>query len=109
MPLPPSMAGTEQQVRQKNKCHSAPGRLSPTQDVAFDDETREELIAMRMALALVLAFGMLAFLPQSAVAQLGEKKILTLAATRKMAAAAEAEAERNHLAASLRWLTTADG
>jgi glc operon protein GlcG len=53
---------------------------------------------MRMALALVLALGTLAFLPQSALAQLGEKKTLTLAAARKMVAAAEAEAERNHLA-----------
>jgi glc operon protein GlcG len=53
---------------------------------------------MRMTLALVLALGMLTFLPQRAVAQLGEKKVLTLAAARKMVAAAEAEAERNHLA-----------
>ena len=53
---------------------------------------------MRMAIALSVALGMLAFLAQSAVAQLGEKKVLTLAAARKMVAAAEAEAERNHLA-----------
>src|SRR5258707_5836451 len=53
---------------------------------------------MRMAIALSVALGMLAFLAQSAVAQLGEKKVLTLAAARKMVAAAEAEAERHHLA-----------
>ena len=53
---------------------------------------------MLMAVALFLALGMLAFLPQSVVAQLAEKKVLTLAAARKMVAAAEAEAERNHLA-----------
>jgi glc operon protein GlcG len=35
----------------------------------------------------------------SAFAQLGEKKVITLAAARKMMAAAEAEAARNHWAA----------
>src|SRR5258705_10196113 len=45
-----------------------------------------------------LAFGLVSLAAGSAVAQLGEKKVLTLAAARKMVAAAEAEAERNHLA-----------
>ena len=35
---------------------------------------------------------------RSASAQLAEKKVITLAAARKMVAAAEAEAERNHWA-----------
>jgi hypothetical protein len=38
------------------------------------------------------------FLTQDAAAQFMEKKVLTLAAARKMVAAAEVEAERHHLA-----------
>jgi glc operon protein GlcG len=45
--------------------------------------------------ALVL---MLAVLSRPASAQLAEKKVLTLAAAQKMVAAAQLEAERNHLA-----------
>jgi len=40
----------------------------------------------------------LALSAQGATAQLAEKKVLTLAAAQKMIAAAQAEAERNHLA-----------
>jgi glc operon protein GlcG len=47
-------------------------------------------------LAFVLAA--LALSAQGATAQLAEKKVLTLAAAQKMIAAAQAEAERNHLA-----------
>jgi glc operon protein GlcG len=85
-------------AQQKNRCHSAPGSLSPPQAPPSMRKEERSSIAMRMALALVLALGILAFLPQSAVAQLGEKKVLTLAAARKMVVAAEAEAERQHLA-----------
>src|SRR5689334_12084883 len=46
--------------------------------------------------AFVLAA--LALLAQGATAQLAEKKVLTLAAAQKTIAAAQAEAERNHLA-----------
>ena len=46
--------------------------------------------------AFVLAT--LALSAQGATAQLAEKKVLTLAAAQKMIAAAQAEAERNHLA-----------
>jgi glc operon protein GlcG len=53
---------------------------------------------MRISIAFGLALGLLAFLTQDAAAQLMEKKVLTLAAARKMVAAAEAEAERHHLA-----------
>ena len=53
---------------------------------------------MRISIAFGFALGVLAFLTQGAAAQFMEKKVLTLAAARKMVAAAEAEAERHHLA-----------
>jgi hypothetical protein len=53
---------------------------------------------MRTSIAFGLALGVLAFLTQDAAAQFMEKKVLTLAAARKMVAAAEGEAERHHLA-----------
>ena len=53
---------------------------------------------MRISIAFGFALGVLAFLTQDAAAQFMEKKVLTLAAARKMVAAAEAEAERHHLA-----------
>ena len=51
---------------------------------------------MRNAVAGNLALAAIVLLGQSAQAQLFEKKALSLAAARKMVAAAEAEAERNH-------------
>jgi glc operon protein GlcG len=51
---------------------------------------------MRNAVAGSLALAAIVLLGQSAQAQLLEKKALSLAAARKMVAAAEAEAERNH-------------
>ena len=51
---------------------------------------------MRNAVACGLGLGALALLGQSAQAQLLQKKALSLEAARKMVAAAEAEAERNH-------------
>jgi glc operon protein GlcG len=53
---------------------------------------------VRRSIAFGLALGVLAFLTQDAAAQFMEKKVLTLAAARKMVAAAESEAERHHLA-----------
>src|SRR5262245_34642224 len=55
-------------------------------------------LRMRHSFVLSLAFTLaaLALLPQEALAQLGEKKVLTLAIARKMVAAAEAEAQRNN-------------
>ena len=53
---------------------------------------------MRMSMSCGLALGLLALVTQNAAAQFMEKKVLTLAAARKMVAAAEAEAARNHLA-----------
>jgi glc operon protein GlcG len=53
---------------------------------------------MRTSIAFGFALGALAFLAQDAAAQFMEKKVLTLALARKMVAAAEAEAERHHLA-----------
>src|SRR5882672_11708879 len=43
-----------------------------------------------------LAFGLVSLAAGSASAQLAEKKVITLAAARKMVAAAEVEASRNH-------------
>jgi glc operon protein GlcG len=48
--------------------------------------------------AFAVTFTALALSAQGAAAQLGEKKVLTLAAAQKIVAAAQAEAERNHLA-----------
>ena len=53
---------------------------------------------MRKTIRLALAVAALTLSAQGATAQLGEKKVLTLAAAQKMIAAAQAEAERNHLA-----------
>jgi len=49
-------------------------------------------------MALVLGLAALALAAENASAQLAEKKVLTLAAAQKMVAAAQAEAERQHLA-----------
>jgi glc operon protein GlcG len=46
----------------------------------------------------VFAVAALAFSAQGAAAQLAEKKVLTLAAAQKIVAAAQAEAERLHVA-----------
>jgi glc operon protein GlcG len=51
---------------------------------------------MRNAIAGSLALAAVVLMGQSAQAQLLQKKALSLAAARKMVAAAEAEAERNH-------------
>jgi glc operon protein GlcG len=51
---------------------------------------------MRSALALSLALAAMVFLGPSAQAQLLQKKALSLEAARKMVAAAQTEAERNH-------------
>ena len=53
---------------------------------------------MRKFLIFGLALGFASLATGSATAQLAEKKVITLSAARKMVAAAEAEAERNHCA-----------
>jgi len=53
---------------------------------------------MRIPVALCLAVGAVVFIAHDAAAQLLDKKVLTLEAARKMVTAAEAEAERHHLA-----------
>jgi glc operon protein GlcG len=53
---------------------------------------------MRIAIASGLLFGAVALFPPAATAQFAEKKVLTLEIARKIVAAAEAEAARNHLA-----------
>jgi glc operon protein GlcG len=53
---------------------------------------------MWRSVAFAVAATALALSAQGAAAQFGEKKVLTLAAAQKIVAAAQAEAERNHLA-----------
>jgi glc operon protein GlcG len=53
---------------------------------------------MRSLMILGIALGLALLTAAGASAQLAEKKVITLAAARKMVAAAEAEAERNHWA-----------
>src|SRR5271155_2823055 len=59
--------------------------------------TNEESV-MRKLMLFGVALGLAALTATSASAQLAQKKVITLAAARKMVAAAEAEAERNHWA-----------
>src|SRR6516165_4306209 len=58
----------------------------------------KEGIVMRISVATGLVLAVLTLPTQNAVAQFTEKKVLTLAAAQKMVAAAQAEAEREHLA-----------
>jgi glc operon protein GlcG len=53
---------------------------------------------MRKSMTLAAALGLVLLTVASASAQLAQKKVITLAAARKMVAAAEAQAERNHWA-----------
>src|SRR5260370_7253271 len=53
---------------------------------------------MRISVAITLVLASLALSTHDAAAQFTEKKVLTLAAAQKMVAAAQAEAERQHLA-----------
>src|SRR5271156_3088772 len=53
---------------------------------------------MRNPVMLGVALGLAALTATNASAQLAQKRVITLAAARKMVAAAEAEAERNHWA-----------
>jgi glc operon protein GlcG len=53
---------------------------------------------MWRSVAFAVTAAAIALSAQGAAAQLGEKKVLTLVAAQKMVAAAQAEAERNHLA-----------
>jgi glc operon protein GlcG len=53
---------------------------------------------MRSLMILGITLGLALLTAAGAPAQLAEKKVITLAAARKMVAAAEAEAERNHWA-----------
>ena len=53
---------------------------------------------MRKLMLLEIALGLAVLTATNASAQLAQKRVITLAAARKMVAAAEAEAERNHWA-----------
>jgi glc operon protein GlcG len=55
-------------------------------------------IVMRISVAIGLILAALALPTHDAAAQFTQKKVLTLAAAQKMIAAAQAEAERQHLA-----------
>src|SRR4029077_5226749 len=82
------------------RCTSLPSSTAPAQPLRRSRRVRppktKEGIAMRTAVAGSLALAAIVLLGQSAQAQLLEKKALSLEAARKMVAAAEAEAERNH-------------
>jgi glc operon protein GlcG len=56
------------------------------------------ILTLRISVATGLVLGVLTLPTQNAAAQFTEKKVLTLAAAQKMVAAAQAEAERQHLA-----------
>ncbi len=56
------------------------------------------ILRLRVSIATGLVLGVLTLPTQNAAAQFTEKKVLTLAAAQKMVAAAQAEAERQHLA-----------
>jgi len=58
---------------------------------------QEVSLNMRILIASMVAIGATALATVSAVAQLAQKKVLTLEAARKMVAAAEAAADRQHL------------
>jgi glc operon protein GlcG len=58
----------------------------------------KEGIVMRISVATGLVLAVLTLPTQNAAAQFTEKKVLTLATAQKMVAAAQAEAERQHLA-----------
>jgi glc operon protein GlcG len=62
------------------------------------ENRRKLLLALRVSVTAGLILGVLTLPTQKAAAQLTEKKVLTLAAAQKMVAAAQAEAERQHLA-----------
>jgi glc operon protein GlcG len=53
---------------------------------------------MRKRMLVAAVFGLATITAGGATAQLAEKKVITLAAARRMVSAAEAEAERNHWA-----------
>src|SRR5271155_497014 len=59
--------------------------------------TNEESV-MRKLMLLGIALGLAVLTATNASAQLAQKRVITLTAARKMVAAAEAEAERNHWA-----------
>lgn len=61
----------------------------------------KEGLVMRLSLAIGLVLAGLALPMRDAGAQFTQKKVLTLAAAQKMVAAAQAEAERQHLAGVL--------
>src|SRR5258708_15594776 len=56
------------------------------------------ILRLRVSIATGLVLGVLTLPTQNAAAQFTEKKVLTLAAAKKMVAAAQAEADRQHLA-----------
>jgi glc operon protein GlcG len=62
------------------------------------ENRRKLLLALRVSVTAGLILGVLTLPTQQTAAQLTEKRALTLAAAQKMVAAAQAEAERQHLA-----------
>jgi glc operon protein GlcG len=62
------------------------------------DMSHQFIRALRRLIVPAVTIVVAAVPSHSALAQFAEKKVLTLAAAQKMVAAAQAEAERNHLA-----------
>jgi glc operon protein GlcG len=73
--------------------HSPAAFLGRSESPGLMEET-----VMRKCMILGTALGLAVVTAGTATAQLAEKKVITLTAARKMVAAAEAEAERNHWA-----------
>jgi glc operon protein GlcG len=65
--------------------------------IGFNMSNQLTLVARRLVGSAVV-FATVAFSSHDAFAQFSEKKVLTLAAAQKMVAAAQVEAEHNHLA-----------
>src|ERR1700720_58352 len=82
------------------RCTSSPSSTAPVPPPrrwwGVSLTTVEEWIAMRNAVAGILAVGGVVLLEPSGQRQLLQKRALSLEAARKMVAAAETEAERNH-------------
>jgi len=94
-----SEARQDYQSASKCKALRCPMVASPDLFGAAKMKNRAKLIlTLRMSVATGLVVGVLALPTQNAAAQFTEKKVLTLAAAQKMVAAAQADAERQHLA-----------
>src|SRR5260370_14670685 len=92
---------SQQDYQSASKCNALRCPIVASRDLfgAAKMKSRAKLILrLRVSIATGLVLGVLTLPTQNAAAQFTEKKVLTLAAAQKMVAAAQAEAERQHLA-----------